>query len=409
MMAFFTGAGILIAIALVALLYPLLRRDPGETSVARGRINARVYRDQLAELETDRANGIIDPAAGDQSKRELERRALQDITEDEPSTTRAARWPAIMLVLVIPFAAILTYSALGKPSAILPATDEHAITVEKIQRMVSDLATRLEAHPEDLKGWVMLGRAYKVMNRLPESIKAFEHAGAALDEDPQNLIDFAEVLAREDKENFRKRGEPLITRALKINPDHIPSLVFAGSAAFERGDFRNASMYWKKVLARMPPESEEAQAVAEAVSRADAALAQGKSAAKPLAAGGAAKSPPTGAVAGVSGVVLLSPALAAKASQGDTVFVFARAAEGPRAPLAVMRVKVSELPLTFSLDDSQAMSPELRISKFAKIRVEARISKSGNALPQSGDLQGASEIVSSGTRDLRVVIDKPVP
>ncbi len=408
MMAFFAGAGILIAIALVALLYPLLRRDPGETSVARGQINARVYRDQLAELETDRANGIIDPAAGDQSKRELERRALQDITEDEPSTTRAARWPAIVLVLVIPFAAILTYSALGKPSAILPATDEHAITVEKIQRMVSDLATRLEAHPEDLKGWVMLGRAYKVMNRLPESIKAFEHAGAALDEDPQNLIDFAEVLAREDKENFRKRGEPLITRALKINPDHIPSLVFAGSAAFERGDFRNASMYWKKVLARMPPESEEAQAVAEAISRADAALAQGKNRAKSPATSASAKSS-AGTFTGVSGVVSLSPALAAKASPGDTVFVFARAAEGPRAPLAVMRVKVSELPLAFSLDDSQAMSPELRISKFAKIRVEARISKSGNALPQSGDLQGASEIVSSGTRDLRVVIDKPVP
>jgi cytochrome c-type biogenesis protein CcmH len=281
--------------------------------------------------------------------------------------------------------------------------------VEKIQRMVSDLATRLEAHPEDLKGWVMLGRAYKVMNRLPESIRAFEHAGAALDEDPQNLIDFAEVLAREDKENFKKRGEPLIARALKINPDHIPSLVFAGSAAFERGDFRNASMYWNKVLARMPPGSEEAQAVAEAVSRADAALAQGKSGAKSAVAGNGSKSPATGATAGISGVVSLAPALAAKASPGDTVFVFARAAEGPRAPLAVMRVKVSELPLTFALDDSLAMSPELRISKFAKIRVEARISKSGNALPQSGDLQGASDIVSAGTRDLRVVIDKPVP
>jgi cytochrome c-type biogenesis protein CcmH len=413
MTGFFIGAGILMAMALLVLLYPLLRRDSSETPVARGKINARVYRDQLAELEIDRANGIIDPAAYEQSRRELERRALAEIDEtgeadeDRDTAMRATRWPAIVLVLVIPFAAILTYAMLGKPAAMIDRVDEHAVTVEKIHRMVADLAKRLETNPQDLKGWVMLGRAYKAMDRLPESIAAFEKAGAALDEDPQNLIDFAEALARADKENFPKRGAPLIARALKMDPDHIPALVFAGSEAFERGDFRAASRYWNKVLTRVPPDSEEAQALTEAISRADAASGQNKNAAK-SAAKNADKSPPANAD-GVSGVVSLAPALAGKAGPDDTVFVFARAAEGPRAPLAVLRAKVRELPLKFSLDDSQAMSPELRLSKFAKIRVEARISKSGNATPQSGDLQGASEIVGNGARELRVVIDKPVP
>jgi cytochrome c-type biogenesis protein CcmH len=418
MTGFFIGAGILMAMALLVLLYPLLRRDAGETSMARGKINARVYRDQLAELEIDRANGIIDPAAYEQSRRELERRALADIDEageadtsnsetskDGAPAMRATRWPAIVLVLVIPFAAILTYVMLGKPAAMIERVDEHAVTVEKIHRMVADLAKRLETHPEDLKGWVMLGRAYKAMDRLPEAIQAFEKAGAALDEDPQNLIDFAEALARNDKENFAKRGAPLIARALKIDPDHIPALVFAGSEAFERGDYRAASRHWNKVLLRVPPDSDEAQALTEAISRADAASGQNKGAAKSTAKSNDKSS----AAAGVSGVVSLAPALAGKAGPEDTVFVFARAAEGPRAPLAVFRARVRDLPLKFSLDDTQAMAPELRLSKFAKIRVEARISKSGNAAPLSGDLQGSSDIVANSARDLRVVIDKPVP
>lgn len=407
MSGFFIGAGIMMVAAMLALLYPLLRRQPGETSGARGRINARVYQDQLAELDIDRANRVIDEAAFEQSRRELERRALQEIGEDENPAARAVRWPAVVLVLLIPFAAILTYTTLGKPGAMQPRSDEHAITVERIQRMVSDLATRLEANPGDLKGWVMLGRAYKAMDRLPEAISAFERAGAALDEDPQHLIDFAEALARADRENFQKRGAPLIARALKLNPDHIPALVFAGSVAFETGDFRNASRHWNKVLARLPPDSDEAKAVAEAVSRAESALAQGK--AGGTAAKGAQKPPASNAAGGVSGVVSLAPELAGRAAPGDTVFIFARAADGPRAPLAVLRAKAGELPLKFALDDSQAMSPELRLSNFAKIRIEARVSKSGNAAPQPGDLQGASEVVSIGARDLRVVIDKSLP
>ena len=417
MSGFFIGAGALITMALLMLLYPLLRRDALDSSNARSRINARVYKDQLAELEIDRANGIIDPSAYEKSRHELEHRALQDIGENEDKTSRTTRWPAIVMVITIPLASIVTYTMLGTPSTLLEPVDQHAMSLGKIQSMVANLAARLEKNPGDLKGWVMLGRAYKAMGRFRESIQAFEQAGAALDEDPQYLIDFAEALARGDRDNFQKRGAPLIARALKIDPDHTPTLLFAGSAAFERGEYRTASRHWKKVLAGMTPDSEEARAVTEAISRADGAVAQGKSA-KNSSSARVEQSPPTnvgktatagGNTSGVAGVVSLSPPMAARVGAEDTVFVFARAAEGPRAPLAIIRARVRDLPLKFSLDDSQAMSPELRISKFAKVRVEARISKSGNATPQSGDLQGASEIVAIGTRDLRVVIAKPVP
>jgi len=280
--------------------------------------------------------------------------------------------------------------------------------MEKIDRMVSDLAQRLERNPGDLKGWIMLGRSYKTMGRLPEAIKAFERAGSAIDEDPQSLVDFAEALAVADKKDFQGRGMKLIERALKLDPDHVPSLVFAGSAAFERSDFQNAVRYWQKVIAQLPPDSDEARAVTEAISRANAAIGQGKPAGTP-AATAADKSRVAATGAAIRGVVSLAPALTAKAGPEDTLFVFARAAEGPRAPLAVMRAKVKDLPLKFALDDTLAMSPELRISLFKRIRVEARISRGGNAAAQSGDLQGASAIVAAGTRDLQIVIEQLVP
>ena len=413
MTGFLAGASILLALALVVLLRPLLRREAAVASIARAEINARIYRNQLAELDTDRANGILDPSVYDQSRRELERRALEDIRDDAPSAPsapQATRWPALVLVVIVPVAAVLTYVALGTPSAMVDRAGEHALSMEKIDRMVGDLAQRLEGNPGDLKGWIMLGRSYKTMGRLPEAIKAFERAGSAIDEDPQSLVDFAEALAVSDKKDFQGRGMKLIERALKLNPDHVPSLVFAGSAAFERSDFQNAVRYWQKVIAQLPPDSDEARAVTEAISRANAAMGQGQSAGTPAAtAADKSRSVATDKGAVIRGVVSLAPALTAKARPEDALFVFARAAEGPRAPLAVMRAKVKDLPLKFALDDTLAMSPELRISLFKRIRVEARISRGGNAAPQSGDLQGASGIVAAGAADLRIAIDQIVP
>ncbi len=406
MSGFIAGAVILIALVLALLLRPLLRRNPGESSPARAQINASIYRNQLAELEIDLANGIIDPAACAQARRELERRALEDTQDEQPAASPPARWPAVALILLIPAAAALTYVALGTPVAMLDMKEQHTQTVERIHQMVADLAQRLEREPGDLRGWAMLGRAYKTMDRLPEAIQAFERAGTALDEDPQILVDFAEALALADKDNFQKQGVQLIERALKIDPNHLPALVFAGSAAFDRADYRIAIRYWQKVLAHLPPDSDEARAVAEGVSRANEAMAQGKSAGKLASGKAAAKDTQK---SGLRGVVAIAPALAAKAGAEDTVFVFARAAEGPRAPLAVLKVKVKDLPLKFLLDDSLAMSSELRLSRFDKVRVEARISRSGNAAPQSGDMQGASGIVNANAVDLRIVIDQLLP
>ena len=111
----------------------------------------------------------------------------------------------------------------------------------------------------------------------------------------------------------------------------------------------------------------------------------------------------------IKGKVSLNAALAAKAAPDDTVFIFARAAEGPRMPLAVTRVKVKDLPHSFTLNEAMAMSPKMSLAQFSQVKVVARVSKSNEATPHSGDLEGSSAVVKTGSKDVNVVIDAVLP
>jgi cytochrome c-type biogenesis protein CcmH len=164
----------------------------------------------------------------------------------------------------------------------------------------------------------------------------------------------------------------------------------------------------------VPNESDFARGLDGSIADARAAAQQGGTAVPAAAAAvaasgaeaaGAAKS----SDAHVAGRVSLAPALASRAAPTDTVFIFARAAEGPRVPLAVLRRTVAELPIDFTLDDSMAMSPQFTLSKFPLVVVGARVSKSGNAVPQPGDLQGQAAPIKVGSKGIELVIDSVQP
>jgi cytochrome c-type biogenesis protein CcmH len=201
-------------------------------------------------------------------------------------------------------------------------------------------------------------------------------------------------------------GEPeaLIQRALKIDPNHFKALALAGTAAFDKKDYTGALQYWEKLATLLPPDSDMARGVQSSIAEARG-LAGGsvaKPADKPVVAAAAATS------GGVSGTVTLAPELAKKVSPDDTVFIFARAAEGPRMPLAIVRKKVSDLPLAFTLDDSTAMSPAARLSGTPQVVIGARVSKGGDAMPKSGDLQGFTKPVNNTAQGLKIVIDTEI-
>ncbi|MEO8541948.1 MAG: c-type cytochrome biogenesis protein CcmI [Burkholderiaceae bacterium] len=440
MSLFLVGMLGLIALALGFVLPPLLRRKPGVSTAATvldaRRANLQVLREQLASLEADLSAGTIDADQYQLSRTDIERRALDEEQAAEHDAgalaPRRATRSAVVVGLAIPLFAVLLYAALGRPQAVeldVAAAPSGEVTLPQVEAMVDRLAKRLEsqttAQQGDLQGWTMLANSYAVLQRFPEASKAFARARALAPDSAQLLADHADVLAM--LQNQSVEGEPgrLVMRALQIDPHNLKALTMAGSWAFERRDYVGAVNYWSQAQPLAPPGSDFAAGLANSLQQARAAAAQSG---QPLAAESPATdkaqhqgaTPADGgnkkpAVAGnasagqVSGEVQVTPVLAKRIRPGDTLFVFARATEGPRMPLAIIRNTASGLPFTFTLDDSSAMAPQLRISGFKQVIVGARISASGEATPRSGDLMGQLGPVDVGAGKLVLMIDSVVP
>jgi len=442
MTLFWIIGGAFIAVALLFLLPPLLKnRNAAKavSGVARDTTNIDVYRDQLAELESDLRSGVLDQAQYESGKQELQQRLLQDVdrrTEGGGLRTEGGKISAVLVGVAVPLIAVLLYMQLGNPKGLSPElvteSAQQQITPEQIEAMVVKLVERLKKTPDDAEGWAMLGRSYVVMERYADAVKAYDKAVTIVPDSPEWLVDYADVLAVTNGRSMAGKPTELLERALRIDPSNPKSLALAGTMEFERRNFAKAAEYWEKLLAIIPPGDEVAetinQGIAEAKFRA-AALSGAKDAGKGGTKGGAgvaanankaqsqtrAQGPEkpaaatTGATGSVAGSVTLSPALAAKVAPGDTLFIFARAKEGPKMPLAIVRLTAANLPATFKFDDSNAMSPAMKLSAFSEVVIGARISKSGQAMPQSGDLQGASAAVKLGASNIKIVIDQQVP
>ena len=410
-MTLFVALGIaLVAIALLWLMPVLLRRNVVDRSIATTTSNLEILRDELADLERDVMSGTLSQQQFQQARQDIERRVLEEARESEASQSSSSpgggRRTALALSVLIPLCAVMLYLQLGRPDAVTvtPRAAGHQPTAQEIEAMVAGLAARLEQQPEDAGGWVLLGRSYAVMKRYAESARAYSRAAALVNDDADLLADYADVLAM--SEGGRIEGKPLqlVEQALKIDATHWKALVMAGAAAFARDDYRKAIEYWEKVAVRKDLNPELTSTVAGNIEEARKMTG--------IKVASAPKAQQAAAIArsgSVRGNVSLSAAIAVKAAPTDTVFIFARAAEGPRIPLAIMRRQVSDLPMTFTLDDSMAMSPEMKLSKFSEIVVGARISKSGNAVAQSGDLQGLSQKLRLGGPEVKIVIDQIVP
>ena len=437
MTAFWITAILLSAGALLFILPPLLRRNASAQATDAADENIAIYQQQFAELEADLANGVLDADQYEQSRRELERRVLQDASVKQSALRPArANWPlAITLATALPAGAAALYLQLGQPQAfVLPypqmvqaapetppapageATEPPAGTVaELLPPMTERLVERLTKAPDDGNGWALLGRSYIVMQRFGDASKAFEKAVALLPADASLLADYAGTLAMSTETRMQGKPTRLIEQALKLDPNSEKALYLAGTAAFDQKNFGGAVKHWEKMLGLMPSDSGRKRLIIQANVAEAKALLRGEVppvppiVQAPAAPQNAGIKPVAGAAARLTGSVTLMPSLAAKASPSDTVFIYVRAAEGPPMPLAIITRQVKDLPVSFSMDDTMAMMPSMKLSSFPQVRVVARISKSGNAMPQSGDLQGMSPVISHNTNDIKIVIEHVMP
>jgi cytochrome c-type biogenesis protein CcmH len=413
MMPFYLAAAAILVAALLLLLRPWFGKpqsnainagDATSAGDALQTLNAAVHRDRLAELDRDLANGVLSATDHAEARDELQRQLLDDTaTREAAAVPVTGRTTALVLALLVPVLGISLYLLLGTPSAILSADEQALRANAAMEKMVTDLAQKLEKEPGNSEGWSMLARSYKAMGRWQDAEQAYKRIGPGLEKNATLLADLAEVMAQQTR-SFDGRPRELLQQALKLDPNNLQALLLAGTDLFESRRYREAIALWEHLLKQLEPGSEDAQAIEAGITRARefaATASNGKV---------DARTTPNGAAKAVSGRVELSPALRDKTKPDDVIFIFARAfnadgSPGPRMPLAAQRARVADLPLEFALDDAQAISPESTISTAVAVRVEARITRSGNATPAKGDLTGKSAIVKPGTKGLRIVID----
>ena len=421
---FWLIASTMTVLVLGLLLWPLLKRT---AAVATGEQEKAlsIFRQQFAELAQDRANGVLTDELYEQARRELERRLLEETGATETTATTARRQVssrpvALALAIIVPTVSGLLYWELGNPLAITQPTepslsaqgsseDPHSSS-DGLAAMVERLQQKMEQNPNDGVGWGMLARSYMAMGRHADAVPIYEKAVKLIPDDAQLLVDYADALGVVHGRKLEGKPEILIQQALKIDPRNVKALMLAGTVAFNRKNFARAVKDWEQARANLPADTdpEMTQQLMAAIAEAQSQLGGGQETVS-ASAEPAAPAQPTGQLRAISGTVTVAPSLAGKGSSTDTLFVFAREMSGPPMPVAIVRATKKDLPFTFRLDDSTSPMPSRKLSGAGTVVIVARLSKSGQAMPQDGDLEGTSQPVQSGVDGISIVIDRERP
>ena len=399
MTIFVVCAVVMTMIALTFIVVPLLRAhrhaDPNaarqralDQAWASGVISAEEYVSKKANLSTD-------PTAS-------------------PQRSRSGYVAMLLTMLLVPALAIFAYSQVGTPQALdqaaRMAAPDNADGID-MDRAVAGLAAKLEENPEDGKGWALLGRAYQSMQKPQQAMDAFKRARALLPDDPDVMADYAQTLVMVSGKDFSGEPRQLLDRALSIQPDNQRALWLRGIAEYQATEYAASIETWTHLLGLLPAGSTVAASV-----QAQIADARSKAGMPPATATTTVEAAPQAPESSSTNApkltisVSIDPSLAAQVEPSMTVFVFARAASGPPMPLAIQRLTVGQLPATITLDDSNGMLPNMKLSDFPQVVIGARISRSGDPIAHSGDWQTFSPPVDVKRKEaIALTIDQSVP
>jgi len=413
---------LLLLATLLCLIPPLVRRPPARPSITADANVRAFYLAQREQLQRDLNNGSLSPAARVRAEEELQRDLLQDLALRQSQALpaggqRAGIAAACLLSVLVPVAAVLLYGKLGNPRAAADVTmtraaEPHAEdSGDDMALAINALAQRLRATPDDADGWYTLARSYETLGRYTDAVAAYQQVLRLVPGQPAVLADLADALLSANQGVPGANAIAAVAQALAAQPDQPKALALAGMMALRRGDAAEALAHWERLQALLPPDSEAARQIQSNIAQARGMAAGGAT------AGATASGPPTPAgqstaattTPRLSGHARIAESLRGKVQPSDTVFILARPVEGSRMPLAILRMRVSDLPRAFVLDDSNAMSPDATLSRASKVRVEIRVSRSGTAAAQSGDLSGVLPDVAVPADGLELVADTVTP
>jgi len=405
---------------LLSALFFLLRcllQQPNKQKINK-EVALGLYKDRLAELERDKQAGVLTSENYALLKLELDRTLLNEVETESSivaaNTGQSRDWWAVAIIgLLLPAIAIPLYIKLGQPQLIThqqPMAQQH-VTGEglpSVEEMVNILAERMQENPEDPEGWLMLGKSYVALGRFSEAVDAFKNLYELLGDEPDVLVQYADAIAMAKDGTLVGKPDELIQKALLIDPQNRNGLWLAGMASYEKKDYSQAIAYWQSLLPQLANEADMSAQIESLIKQAQNQL---------VVDGGAAtrvviNESDTNAqiISHIKVKVSLMPELLAEVAPGDSLFIFAQAPAGSAMPIAVVRKQVKDLPLEITLDNSMAIMPTRKLSDFKSVKIGARISKTGNATPQSGDLETEKIQVDVGqSEQVLLSIDRKLP
>lgn len=393
MTSFFIAAFLLLALVLFLLLRPFIFSGKGEET-SRRQMNAAIYREELDKLVAEHAAGLINADEYEMSHAEMRQRLFQDTSEeDDCSVMGSSKKVVIGLCVFIVLLSSAMYFSLGDVIRIAQYNEQRPTTQAGVEKMVAEFALKMEKDPGNLKGWAMLARSYRILGRNQDAANAYARAGSFINDDPELLAEYADTLASVSNGNFSGKPLALINQALKIDPNNLLALWLSGSASFAAQNYKAAVQAWERLANQLPPGSEEARAIQGSIAE---ARSKGGLTSTIASVGGSK---------GISGKIELSAELKSQVKPSDTVLVIARQ-PGERMPVAVLKVAVGDFPMNFVLTDALAMNPNMPISKLSEVAIEVRISKTGMAKPEAGDLMSSVQTVKVGSNQVRLLINQ---
>jgi cytochrome c-type biogenesis protein CcmH len=391
MTSFLIAAFLLLVLVFVLLLRPFIYSGKSE-GTSRRQMNAAIYRDELEKLEAERVAGTINAQEYEMSHAEMRQRLFQDTTEEDDRAIMGSPTKTVIgICIFIALVSVGLYMFLGDGVRVAQQASQKPVSQEAVQKMVAEFAAKMEKEPDNLKGWAMLARSYRILGRTEDAAKAYAHAGSYLNSDPELLAEYADTLATIANGNFSGKPLQLINQALKLDPNNFLALWLSGTASYTSGNYKAAVQTWEKLAKQLPPNTDEARAIQGSIE--EARTKGGLSA--PAAVSGK----------GISGVVELSAEMQSKVKPGDIVMVIARQ-PGERMPVAVLREPASAFPIRFVLNDSLAMNPNQPLSSLSEVSLEVRISKTGMAKPEAGDLLSAPKTVKVGAEQVQLIVNQ---
>ena len=401
-MLFLLIVSVLILSAFLLILPPLWRKQAVQDADLDQR-NILIAQHRLAELKENRRAGGISQAQYEEQLADLEQALSDDldIKSHVSSTQSQGKWVVYVLVMGVPLLAGALYFSLGNYQAISHsaemAVDPDTLKLAEINKMVEGLAEKMKNNPDDAQGWLMLGRSYKYQQQYPKAVDAFANAYRLLGDQAEVMLLYADALAYASDKNLAGKPTELVFKALALEPDNMNALWLGGMAKAQQDDPVAAIKLWKKLAALLPPGSDSQQEIQGLLTKIESE--QSQATAQPEA-----KQQADIPVVVIDVLVSLAPELQKSVSPGDTVFIYAQALSGPKMPLAIVRKQVSDLPLTVSLNDTMAMMPNMKLSNFPNVKLLARISKSGNAISQPGDLIGVIDQVTLADKGKHTIV-----